>query len=71
MKRETYIKNIYHILDEDDGLFIITSCNWTEEELIESFKGSFEKLVSIPAPSFMFGGKVGSVVTSIVFRKKH
>lgn len=67
-KREAYIANIYAML-EDDGLFIITSCNWTEDELCKAFECKFVKHSVIPAPTFKFGGKVGSVVTSVVFKK--
>lgn len=67
-KRGLYIKSVLEIMDKE-SLFIITSCNWTEEELILSFKDAFIKKCSIPTPSFKFGGKVGSVVTSVVFKK--
>lgn len=67
-KREKYIENTRRILS-DEGYFIITSCNWTEEELITSFHGKFEKFCTIPTPTFRFGGKEGSVVTSVVFKK--
>ena len=67
-KRLKYIDNVSKILD-DDGLFIITSCNWTECELVESFKNTFDKSGHIPAPTFRFGGGVGTVVTSLVFKK--
>lgn len=67
-KRELYIESVTNMLDEN-SLFIITSCNWTEDELIASFAGKFIKKCSIPTPSFKFGGKVGSVVTSVVFKK--
>jgi cyclopropane fatty-acyl-phospholipid synthase-like methyltransferase len=67
-KRPTYIKNVSNLM-EDNGLFIITSCNFTEEELVASFEGTFEKHALIPTQVFRFGGKVGSVVTSIVFKK--
>lgn len=67
-KRAAYIKNVFNIL-QDEGLFIITSCNFTEEELIESFSGTFAKHSLIPTQIFRFGGKTGSVVTSIVFKK--
>ncbi|CAD7082675.1 unnamed protein product [Hermetia illucens] len=67
-KREKYIENTRRILS-DEGYFIITSCNWTEEELITSFQGKFEKFCTIPTPTFRFGGKEGSVVTSVVFKK--
>ncbi|XP_037035354.1 EEF1A lysine methyltransferase 2 [Bradysia coprophila] len=67
-KREMYMSNVYNML-QDDGLFIITSCNWTETELCKAFVDKFVRHSVIPAPSFKFGGKVGSVVTSIVFKK--
>lgn len=68
-KREAYITNVYKIL-ETDGLLLITSCNWTEPELLLAFQEKFKLFKSIPTPTFMFGGKVGNVVTSIVLQKK-
>lgn len=68
-KREAYIRQVHAMLSDTDGMFVITSCNWTADELCTAFAGYFEKSTIIPAPSFMFGGKVGSVVTSIVFKK--
>ncbi|XP_049819244.1 EEF1A lysine methyltransferase 2 isoform X1 [Aethina tumida] len=67
--RRKYINNVHSCL-EDDGYLIITSCNWTESELQEHFKDSFVIVEAIPTPQFKFGGKVGNVVTSIVFKKK-
>lgn len=67
-KRVAYIQNVSNLM-QDDGLFIITSCNFTEEELTESFAGTFQKHELIPTQVFKFGGKTGSVVTSIVFKK--
>ncbi|XP_053663711.1 EEF1A lysine methyltransferase 2 [Anopheles marshallii] len=68
--RASYITNVHRML-KDDGLFILTSCNWTECELVQSFAGFFQLRTVIPTPTFKFGGKVGSVVTSIVFVKHH
>lgn len=68
VKRNLYIENVYNIT-ADDGLFILSSCNWTEDELCESLIGKFIKYKSIPTPTFKFGGKVGSVVTQTVFKK--
>uniref|UniRef100_A0A182RIG9 Protein-lysine N-methyltransferase n=1 Tax=Anopheles funestus TaxID=62324 RepID=A0A182RIG9_ANOFN len=68
--RTSYINNVHRML-QDDGLFILTSCNWTECELVKSFTGVFQLRTVIPTPTFKFGGKVGSVVTSIVFVKSH
>lgn len=67
--RSVYIENVYKML-KDDGLFIITSCNWTQDELLEQFSNKFNFKAVIPTPQFKFGGKVGSVVTSLVFVKK-
>uniref|UniRef100_T1GUJ9 Protein-lysine N-methyltransferase n=1 Tax=Megaselia scalaris TaxID=36166 RepID=T1GUJ9_MEGSC len=67
-KREAYIKSVNHLLKKE-GVFIITSCNWTEEELVAGFEGTFKKTGHIPTPTFKFGGKVGSAVTSLIFKK--
>lgn len=67
--RSKYIKNVHSSLSSD-GVFIIVSCNWTENELIEQFKLQFSLLELIPTPQFSFGGKVGNVVTICVFKKK-
>lgn len=69
-KRDTYLNTIHSLMDEN-GLFILTSCNWTEDELLISLADKFLKKCSIPTPTFKFGGKIGSVVTSIVFTKKN
>lgn len=68
-KRMSYIRNVAKLM-QDDGYFIITSCNWTEEELTAGFAEVFAQFYIIPSPQFKFGGKVGSVVSSVVFKKK-
>ncbi|XP_046626397.1 EEF1A lysine methyltransferase 2 [Neodiprion virginianus] len=68
-KREKYIKNVKEMLDPQ-GILIITSCNWTEDELINHFKIYFELLHSIPTPSFRFAGQTGNLISSLVFRKR-
>lgn len=67
-KRLTYIQNL-HNLTADNGLLILSSCNWTETELCTSLNGQFQLYKAIPTPTFKFGGSVGSVVTQIVFKK--
>lgn len=67
-KRSAYIDHV-HRMTAPGGLLILTSCNWTEEELCASFEGKFAKHKAIPTPTFRFGGKEGSVVTQIVFKK--
>ncbi|XP_031767745.2 EEF1A lysine methyltransferase 2 [Galleria mellonella] len=67
--RRKYLEQVTKILC-DNGLFIITSCNWTDQELIKQFSEKMKLKCVIPTPQFKFGGKVGSVVSSVVFIKK-
>ncbi|KAH8405126.1 hypothetical protein KR222_004196 [Zaprionus bogoriensis] len=69
-KRTNYLATVAQLLRDERSLFVITSCNWTEDELLLSFGDLFVKHCSIPTPTFKFGGKVGNVVTSVVFTKK-
>ncbi|KAH9838484.1 S-adenosyl-L-methionine-dependent methyltransferase [Rhodofomes roseus] len=55
------------------GYFLITSCNFTEEELKAKFATAETGLVyhsRIPFPSFSFGGKSGNVYSSVAFHKQ-
>lgn len=55
------------------GRFLITSCNWTEEELKEWFggeEGELEYVDKVKYPSFTFGGKTGSSVVTLCFQRK-
>lgn len=67
-KRAQYIENLFK-LTTNNGLLILSSCNWTEAELCSSLHGKFQLYKTIPTPTFKFGGSVGSVVTQIVFKK--
>ena len=72
-KRLKYIENISELLGSGGNkkrFLILTSCNWTEEELVKQFEDCFNVHTVIPTPQFKFGGVVGNVVTSIVFEKK-
>jgi SAM-dependent methyltransferase len=52
------------------GRFLITSCNWTEEELRAWFeRGLLIFAGKIKYPSFTFGGKTGSSVVTLCFQK--
>jgi hypothetical protein len=57
------------------GIFVITSCNWTEEELrswLEEETSEDGRLVfrdRIPYQPFRFGGRVGQTVVTICFEK--
>ncbi|XP_045783339.1 EEF1A lysine methyltransferase 2 [Maniola jurtina] len=66
--RRKYMEQIVDMLT-DTGLFVITSCNWTDAELMRHFSEKMKLKCVIPTPQFKFGGKVGSVVSSVVFEK--
>ena len=62
--------NAVQTLVKQGGIFLITSCNFTEQELIARFTShSFQVDQVLPTPSFTFGGAKGSTTTSIAFRR--
>lgn len=74
--RHKYPEAIHKLLDssKDDhnpSVFLITSCNWTEEELVNIFESSklFKYLDSIKYPTFEFGGKKGQQISTVAFSK--
>ncbi|KAL8873623.1 MAG: hypothetical protein Q9174_000948 [Haloplaca sp. 1 TL-2023] len=56
------------------GLFLVTSCNWTGEELRSWFEkndddgGGFEWTGNVQYPRFSFGGITGQSVSGVCFR---
>lgn len=58
------------------GYLLITSCNWTEEEVIrwftkgDSVQGLLHFFDSIKYPVFEFGGQKGQGVASVCFRRE-
>ena len=73
--REKYTRFIRKFL-KSKGFFMMTSCNFTRDELIQHFaapdlKETFLVLKDdIPTPTMTFGGKKGNNVTSLVFQMK-
>ncbi|CEM10201.1 unnamed protein product [Vitrella brassicaformis CCMP3155] len=53
-----------------EGLFVVTSCNCTDEELQATFGGSFEHVSSLAHPSLAFGGQTGQVVSTVAFKRR-
>ncbi|KAI5792433.1 S-adenosyl-L-methionine-dependent methyltransferase [Peziza echinospora] len=53
------------------GWFVITSCNWTEEELVARLNGTggLKYYGRIKYPSFQFGGKKGQTISTICFKR--
>lgn len=66
-QKERYAATVHRHLREG-GFFVITSCNWTKQELLQLFP-CFNFKSDILAPSFSFGGKSGQTVTTVVFVK--
>ncbi|GEM08796.1 methyltransferase like 10 [Rhodotorula toruloides] len=70
--RELYVNSVAKLLPKG-GLFLITSCNWTQAELEKAFVSESTGLVvhsNIPRASFEFGGSTGSSITTVAFEKR-
>lgn len=66
---EGYKERVVPLIREG-GILLITSCNWTEEELNAWFVGGeLERVKSIEYKSFSFGGKKGQTISSVCFRR--
>ncbi|KAJ8360183.1 hypothetical protein SKAU_G00167080 [Synaphobranchus kaupii] len=65
-----YLKALQGALQQG-GLFVITSCNWTKEQLLHFFRQGFDFHRELPTPSFTFGGKTGHSVTALVLKRLH
>ena len=58
------------MLVKKGGYVLVTSCNWTEEELGEWFTGGdLEVYGRVQYPTFKFGGQTGQSVCSVCFKK--
>lgn len=57
------------------GIFLVTSCNWTETELRGWFEGAgaangnFEVVGTVEYKSFSFGGVKGQTISTLCFRR--
>ncbi|XP_047615890.1 EEF1A lysine methyltransferase 2 isoform X2 [Phacochoerus africanus] len=67
-KRKQYVQSLSRALNVK-GFFLITSCNWTKEELLNEFSEGFELFEELPTPKFTFGGRSGNSVAALVFQK--
>lgn len=70
--KEAYLRSIRQLGKPGKSIFILASCNHTEEELLALFDSmpSDEKpklIDRIETPSIQFGGKSGSQVTCLIF----
>lgn len=69
---ESYRKRVLPLL-RTGGHMVITSCNWTREELIKWFVTNDGALTfdghEVKYPSFTFGGQKGQSVCTLLFRR--
>jgi len=70
--RNKYLFNVWNLLEEN-GYFVIATCNWTVNELVEQFTDWFvlSKVIPTGEPKFTFGGVEGNKYSVAIFTKKH
>ncbi|KAK6331144.1 hypothetical protein TWF696_003213 [Orbilia brochopaga] len=68
---EIYPEKVAKWVKPQDGVLLITSCNWTEEELVRKVTagGGLEASGRVRYPEFTFGGKKGSAVCTVAFKR--
>ena len=71
---EGYAARVEGLVRRGTGVLVVTSCNWTEEELGVWFErggeGGLERVGRVEYPVFRFGGAEGQSVQSVVFRRR-
>ncbi|CAG8515960.1 9197_t:CDS:2 [Ambispora gerdemannii] len=50
------------------SIFLITSCNWTKEELVQRFGDEFDYHSYVEHPTFTFGGITGQTISTVAFK---
>lgn len=67
---EGYKESLLRLMKKG-GLFVITSCNWTEKELRDWFEGGGLKWEGrVEYRSFQFGGVKGQTITTLCFKRE-
>lgn len=67
---QTYPKNIVKLIKKR-GILLITSCNFTQEEICKHFtsSGDFKIFGNVDYPVIEFGGVKGSTICTVAFEK--
>ena len=67
-RSKKYLATIKSFLKKDEndkGMLIITSCNWTEQELMNWLNNEFKIEDRIINGNFSFGGSEGALTTTL------
>jgi SAM-dependent methyltransferase len=64
--RHTYVQRLISWM-KSSSIFLITSCNWTKEELITLFSPFFSYHSHVSYPEFSYQGGQGSRVSTVAF----
>ncbi|KAL7786710.1 S-adenosyl-L-methionine-dependent methyltransferase [Trichoderma ceciliae] len=68
---EAYRRRLLQLLNPHGGIFLVTSCNWTEAELRSWFEddadGQLRVVGRIEYPTFTFGGVKGQTISTLCF----
>ncbi|KAJ1963030.1 Protein-lysine N-methyltransferase efm4, partial [Dimargaris xerosporica] len=67
--KQRYRNNVHRALG-DGGVLLITSCNWTQDELIKLLEPQFLYSDHIQYPTFQFGGVSGQKTCTVAFTKQ-
>ncbi|XP_052781634.1 EEF1A lysine methyltransferase 2-like [Mya arenaria] len=68
--RMHYLATVKELMTSD-GIFSITSCNWTKDQLLEFFKEHFTLHDEIKFKTIQFGGVTGSTYTSLILKQTY
>merc|ERR1711935_986809 len=66
---EKYVEHVKEMLSEN-GHLLITSCCWSGPEFKQLFTDHFTFIEQLPTPTIKFGGKEGSNVSVLLFRRR-
>ncbi|KAM0259406.1 hypothetical protein ACHAQJ_003300 [Trichoderma viride] len=70
---EAYRRRLLQLLSPNGGIFLVTSCNWTEPELRSWFEddadGELKVVGRVDYPTFTFGGVKGQTISTLCFRR--
>lgn len=67
--KQKYNEHIKALMNME-SVFLVTSCNWTRDELVHCFQRDMVCISSIKYPEFEFGGKRGSRISTVAFKLK-